>query len=88
MKKAARRTREEVGLVSDRPEDPTVSGADGHAAHGRFYDPAVHAVAEAAARITIADRKLVARARSQPLAATALALVAGYLLGRLLSRRG
>lgn len=53
-----------------------------------LYDDAVRAMARTAARLRRADTNLIDRVRARPLAAVAIALAAGYVLGRLLSRRG
>jgi len=53
-----------------------------------MYDDAVRAMAKTAARIRRADTDLIDQVRARPLAAVAIALAAGYLLGRLFSRRG
>ena len=56
--------------------------------HGRKYAPALQAVAHTAGEIKRLDRELVDRVRERPLAAVAIALAAGYLVGRVFSRFG
>lgn len=53
-----------------------------------IYDEAVRAMARTAARIRRADTTLIDQVRARPLASIAIALAAGYVVGRLLSRRG
>jgi ElaB/YqjD/DUF883 family membrane-anchored ribosome-binding protein len=61
------------------------SNGDGrHAAHS----PALRAVSRAAAQIQSADEQLIDRVRERPLVAVAIALAAGYLVGRAFSRWG
>ena len=56
--------------------------------HNRKYAPALQAVAHTAGEIKRLDRELVDRVRERPLAAVAIALAAGYLVGRVFSRFG
>jgi hypothetical protein len=53
-----------------------------------FYVPAARAVAKTADELKRFDERLVARVRERPLAAVAVALVAGYAIGRIFSRWG
>lgn len=64
------------------------SRPDGQKNPQQMYDDAVRAMAKTAARIRRADTKFIDRVRERPLASVAIALAAGYLVGRLLSRRG
>ena len=63
------------------------SRPDGQRAQ-HLYDDAVRAMAKTAARIRRADTNLIDQVRARPLASVAIALAAGYVLGRLFSRRG
>lgn len=60
---------------------------NGHA-KPNVYDDAVRAMARTAAKIRRADASLIDQVRERPLASVAIALAAGYVLGRLLSRTG
>jgi len=60
--------------------------SNGHTHKG--YAPALRAVAHAADEIRRLDHKLVDRVRQRPLAAVAIALAAGYVVGRAFSRWG
>lgn len=60
---------------------------NGHAkAHA--YDDAVRAMARTAAKLRRADESLIDQVRARPIASVMVALAAGYVLGRLLSRTG
>jgi ElaB/YqjD/DUF883 family membrane-anchored ribosome-binding protein len=52
------------------------------------YAPALRAVADTANQIRRYDEELVERVRERPLVAVAVALAAGYFVGRLFSRFG
>ena len=54
----------------------------------QVYAPALRAVAETANQIRRYDEELVVRVRERPIAAVAVALAAGYFVGRLFSRFG
>jgi hypothetical protein len=56
--------------------------------HGGKYAPALQAVAHTAGEIRRIDREIIERVRERPLAAVAIALAAGYLIGRVFSRFG
>jgi hypothetical protein len=72
--------------VVDQKDDSGLTHINGDAR--RFYDPAVRAVAHTAAKLRHADETLLDRVRERPLSSAALALVAGYVIGRLFSRFG
>jgi hypothetical protein len=63
-------------------------GSEQHNGHSRKYAPALQAVAHTAGEIRRLDQQLVERVRERPLAAVAIALAAGYLVGRVFSRFG
>jgi hypothetical protein len=63
-------------------------GSEHHNGHGRKYAPALEAVRHTAGEIRRLDQELVERVRERPLAAVAIALAAGYLVGRVFSRFG
>jgi hypothetical protein len=56
--------------------------------HSRKYTPALQAVAHTAGELRRLDRELIERVRERPLAAVAMALAAGYVIGRVFSRWG
>jgi hypothetical protein len=56
--------------------------------HARKYAPALQAVANTAGEIRRLDRELIEKVRERPLAAVAIALAAGYVIGRVFSRWG
>jgi ElaB/YqjD/DUF883 family membrane-anchored ribosome-binding protein len=60
--------------------------SNGHAEKG--YAPALRAVAHTADEIRRLDHELIERVRERPLAAVAIALAAGYVVGRVFSRWG
>ena len=63
-------------------------GPESSNGHARKYAPALQAVAHTAGEIRRLDRELIARVRERPLAAVAVALAAGYVIGRVFSRWG
>jgi hypothetical protein len=77
---------EEASVVVDQKDDSGMTHVNGEARP--FYDPAVRAVAQTAAKLRRADETLLDRVRERPLSSAALALVAGYVIGRLFSRMG
>jgi len=56
--------------------------------HDRKRAAALDAVKHTAGEIRRLDREIVDRVRERPLAAVAIALAAGYLIGRVFSRFG
>src|SRR6266699_7200962 len=54
--------------------------------HAKKYAPALEVVANTAGEIRRLDRELVEKVRERPLAAVAIALAAGYVIGRVFSR--
>jgi len=56
--------------------------------HTPKYAPALQVVAKTAGEIRRLDRELIEKVRERPLAAVAIALAAGYVIGRVLSRWG
>ena len=54
----------------------------------KIYRPALRAVAQTADQIRRVDHEIIERVRERPLAAMAIALAAGYVVGRLFSRWG
>jgi hypothetical protein len=56
--------------------------------HTPKYAPALQAVAHTAGEIRRLDRELIERVRERPLAAVAIALATGYVIGRIFSRWG
>jgi hypothetical protein len=53
-----------------------------------LYDPALRAVAKTADQLRRIDQQLIERVRERPLASIAIAVVAGYAIGRIFSRWG
>jgi len=64
----------------------TSEGTNGDAR--KVYAPALRAFAQTADNIRRVDEELIARVRERPLAAMAIAVAAGYVIGRLFSRWG
>jgi hypothetical protein len=62
------------------------ASTNGHAR--KVYAPALQAVAHTASEIRRVDQVLIERARERPLAAVAIALATGYVVGRIFSRWG
>jgi ElaB/YqjD/DUF883 family membrane-anchored ribosome-binding protein len=60
--------------------------SNGHKRKG--YAPAIRAVVDTAEEIRKLDHQLIERVRQRPLAAVAIALAAGYVVGRVFSRWG
>ena len=54
----------------------------------KVYAPALRALAHTADNIRRIDEDLIERVRERPLAAMAIALAAGYVIGRIFSRWG
>jgi hypothetical protein len=75
---------EVITLVDDAPRNPAHANGNSH----DFYVPAVRAVAKTADQLRRVDQGLVEKVRERPLASIAVALVAGYAIGRILSRWG
>jgi hypothetical protein len=67
---------------SERSSDTT----NGHSR--KAYSPALRVVANTAGEIRRLDSQLVDRVRERPIAAVAIALAAGYMVGRIFSRWG
>ena len=61
--------------------------SNGDARHSA-YSPALRAVSRTADQIRKADDELIERVRAPPVVAMAIAVAAGYLLGRVFSRWG
>ncbi len=68
--------------MTESERDPSTNG------HDRKYAPALKAVKQTAGEIRRLDQELIERVRERPLAAVAIALAAGYLVGRVFSRFG
>jgi hypothetical protein len=69
--------------VADSERSPeTING------HDRRRNAALDAVAQTAGEIKRIDRVIIDRVRERPLAAVAIALAAGYVVGRVFSRFG
>jgi hypothetical protein len=64
-----------------------LESSNGHARHSG-HSPALRAVSRTADQIRRADEELIDRVRERPLVALAIALTAGYFIGRAFSRWG
>ena len=60
--------------------------SNGHAHKG--MPPALQVVANTAGEIRRLDKELIDKVRERPIAAVAIALAAGYVVGRIFSRWG
>lgn len=54
----------------------------------RIYDSARHALSRTAGEVKRIDREMIEFVREKPLVAVAVALAAGYVLGRVFSKIG
>jgi hypothetical protein len=64
-----------------------IEGSNGDARHSDD-SPALRAISRSADQIRKADQEIIDRVRERPLVAVAVALAAGYIIGRVFSRWG
>jgi hypothetical protein len=64
-----------------------IDSSNGDARHSEG-SPALRAISRSADQIRNADKEIIERVRERPLVAVAIALAAGYIVGRAFSRWG